>query len=317
MSQKSHEKKKYISVGIDIAKDKYDVHILPDNEFFILENSPKGHKKLISRLKKLEPDIVLLEATGGLELEVALALQKHKMCPAIINPRQMRDFAKAMNFLAKTDKIDAKVIALYGEKIQPKVRAIPAERSSRLLSIVNRRRQLVDMKKVESQRLSRSPSDIRSVIKEHIAYLSKQIKLLEKEIKEEISKNPLWETKSSILQSTVGVGPVLVSTLLIQLPELGELNRRQIASLVGLAPFNCDSGRTKGVRRIWGGRKVVRNQLYMATLSAIRYNPKIKEFYDRLKEKGKKTKVAHTACMRKLLVILNCKLKSDLCEVMA
>ena len=297
---------KELYVGIDVSKGRLDVAIRPSGQQWSAANDEEGVKELADRAKGLGPSLILLEATGGLETLVVSALFERSLPVAVVNPRQVRDFAKAVGRLAKTDAIDSEVLAHFAEAVRPEVRPIKGKEADDLSALLRRRRQLVNMLTAEKNRFSREPSrEIRKEIKAHIAWLEKRLKETDKTISKGIQDSPIWRVKDEILRSVPGVGPVLSAVLLAGVPELGSLDRRKIASLVGVAPLNNDSGLYRGRRSIWGGRADVRSILYMATLSAVRFNPVIREFYERLSGRGKKTKVARTACMRKLLTILN------------
>jgi transposase len=294
-----------IFVGIDISKSELEVGVLPEGQTWKVSNDEKGITKLAKRLTELGPRLVLMEATGGLERFLQHVLEDAGLSVRVVNPRQSRDFAKALGVLAKTDAIDALVLARYGESIKPEPRSSKDEQTRELEALLARRRQLVQMLVAEKNRLSSAPKSIRPGIEAHIAWLKKCLNEIEKETNGFIKSMPIWREKDKIIQSVPGAGPVLAAALLALLPELGRLNRRQIAALVGLAPFNRDSGTLRGRRCIWGGRSWVRRILYMGSVAAIRCNPVLKAFYQRLIEAGKQRKVAITACMRKLLTILN------------
>jgi transposase len=257
-------------------------------------------------LKRLEPaDMVIIEATGGLEVPVASALATAGIGVAVVNPRQVRDFARATGQLAKTDALDARVLVRFGAAVKPQVRALPDAQAQALEALVSRRRQLVEMLTAEKNRRANSPQVIHKSIDEHIRWLEKRLAGFDDELAALVRATPIWRERDESLRSVPGVGPVLATTLLAHLPELGALNRKQIAALAGPAPFNRDSGSLRGSRCIWGGRAQVRRVLYMAVVSAVRSNPVIKNFYAQLRARGKCPKSALTACMRKLLVILN------------
>jgi len=298
-------------VGIDISKDKLDIGIIPTSENWSIPNDVDGLTELAFRLSDLSPKLVVMEATGGFERPVRAVLEQAGLPCAVVNPRQVRDFAKSKNILAKTDSLDAFVLASFGEKMEPKARPGKDKETQELEAIVTRRRQLIGILTGEKNRLGQVASEkMRTNIQEHISWIEKCLKDLEKDMRKRIKQMPEWREKAKIICSVPGIGPVTMCTMLALFPELGKLNRKQIASLAGLAPFNRDSGKFRGQRRIWGGRAPVRSVLYMATLSAIRWNRVIKAFYTRLKEAGKKPKVAITACMRKLLIILNSMVRS-------
>jgi transposase len=293
--------KRYI--GIDVAKAQLDVAVGPNSERFAVANDERGISAL---LRRLEPaDMVIIEATGGLEVPVASALATAGIALAVVNPRQVRDFARATGQLAKTDALDAQVLVRFGAAVKPQVRALPDTQAQALEALVNRRRQLVEMLTAEKNRRANSPKVVHKSIGEHIHWLEKRLAGLDEELAALVRATPIWRERDELLRSVPGVGPVLATTLLAHLPELGALNRKQIAALAGLAPFNRDSGSLRGSRCIWGGRAQVRRVLYMAVVSAVRSNPVIKNFYAQLRARGKYPKSALTACMRKLLVILN------------
>ncbi len=260
---------------------------------------------LVTQLRALSPTRIVVEATGGLERTVVAALATAQLPVVVINPRRARDFAKATGRLAKTDRIDAQVLAHYGDAIRPSLRPLPDADIQQLRALVDRRRQLLDMMSAEQNRLSTSPVRIRDAITHHLTWLRQQVASLDEDLDGMLHASPLWRERDAMLRSTPGVGPVLSCTFIAQLPELGALNRHEIAALVGVAPFNRDSGTRRGRRTIWGGRTTVRTVLYMSALVATRHNPVIREFYERLLAAGKAKKVALTACMRKLLTILN------------
>ena len=292
-------------VGIDVSKARLDVALLHAEEELQFANDAAGIEQLVKQLKMLEVDLVVTEATGGYETTVATALAAAGLRVAVVNPRQVRDFAKATGRLAKTDRIDARVIAAFGEAIKPEIRPLADEDARELEGLLVRRSQLVAMKVQESNRLGLAQSAMRKGIKEHITWLEQEIDRLNVDLTAALRKSPAWRAKDELLQSFKGIGPLSSGTLMVGLPELGRLDRRAIAALVGLAPFNNDSGKMRGRRSIYGGRSRVRTMLYMAATSAIRFNPVIREFYQRLTARGKPHKVAMVACMRKMLTILN------------
>jgi transposase len=300
-----------VFAGIDVSKAQLDVAIHLQDGVRAFPNDGKGIGKLVAYLQGLAPTLVVLEATGGYELPVACALGAAQVPVAIVNPRQTRDFAKSTGRLAKTDAIDAAVLAHFAFAIRPEVRPLPDGDARELHDLVARRDQLQDMVVVEKNRLGTATKAVRAGITKHIAWLEKQVEAVDDDLERMIRSSPLWREKDELLRSTPCIGAKTSTLLVAKLPELGTLNRRQIASLVGVAPFNFDSGRFRGERHIWGGRADVRCALYMAVLSAIRYNPVIAEFYARLKADGKESKVALVACMRKLLTILNAMLKNN------
>jgi len=300
-----------IIIGIDISKNQLDLAILPTKQSLSFANSQTGCHELAIALKPLQPDLIVLEATGGFENMVTGILVSAGFKVAMVNPRQVRDFAKATGRLAKTDKIDAAVIALFGEVIKPEPRAIKDEEAQKLTALVTRRRQLVDMLTSEKNRLSNSHQSVHQDLRETIVWLENRLHDIDKDIALSVKTNTIWQKKAAILTSCKGIGKITAITMLSLLPELGTLNRRKISALVGVSPFNRDSGKVRGKRYIIGGRAAVRSVLYMAALSASRWNPVISAFYDRLKASGKATKVALTACMRRLLTILNAMIKAE------
>lgn len=297
-------------IGIDVAKAHLDIAVLPSGESWTVSNDEMGIDTLVQRLQALSPTCVVLEATGGLEMPVTAALAAVKLPVVVVNPRQTRDFAKATGQLAKTDAIDAHILARFGQAIRPEPRPFKDTQTQALAALLVRRRQLVDMLTAEQNRLATAPKGVRRGIKAHIRWLEERLQDVDTDLTQSIKASPAWREQDQLLRSVPGVGPVLSISLLAELPELGTLNRRQLAALVGVAPFNCDSGTYQGNRRIWGGRAALRAVLYMSTLSAVRWNPIIRAFYERLRGAGKADKVAMTACMRKLLTILNAMVKN-------
>jgi transposase len=274
-------------------------------------NTEVGIRAIVKRLKKLAPTLIVLEATAGMEANVAAAIAAAGMAVAVVNPRQVRSFARAIGTLAKTDSIDAAVLSHFAEAVKPPVRALPTAEARELTDLVSRRRQVVDMIVAEKSRLAGVCGIAHADIQAHITWLEKRLKRLDADLQSAVEKSPIWQAKSDLFQSAPGVGPVTSLTFLAALPELGNVNSKQIANLVGVAPINRDSGTMRGKRRISGGRAQVRAVLYMATLVAVRHNPVLLTFYERLLAAGKTRKVALTACMRKLLVILNAMAKSQ------
>ena len=297
-------------VGVDVSKDLLDVKVLPSNEFQQFSNDDAGIKKLIKFLKKIDPVLIVFESTGGLEMPAVGSLIENNLPVVIINPRQIRDFAKATGRLAKTDSIDADTIARFACDIRPEVRPIKDEHTQLLSALNARRRQIVDMLVAEKNRLYTAPKPNKKSIQKHIQWLERSLVDINKDIYKTIKKSPTWRENDKILQSFKGIGPIVSAALLCDLPELGTLNRKKIATLVGVAPLNCDSGRFRGRRRIKGGRANVRRKLYMAAVASIRHNPMMKDFYNRLIDAGKPPKLAITACMRKILTILNAMMKN-------
>ncbi len=296
-------------VGIDVSKDYLDTGMRPGGKPERTRNREAEIDQLVQRLQALKPALIVLEATGGLEMPVAAALATAGLPVAVVNPRQVRKFAEATGQLAKTDKIDAQVLAHFAEAIRPAPRALPDEQAQQLGALLARRRQLVEMLAAEKNRLHSAGSRVRPRLKAHIEWLEQELADLDGELDQAVKDSPVWREKEDLLRSFKGVGPVLARTLLFELPELGCLGHKQIAKLVGVAPLNRDSGRQQGKRTIWGGRAIVRTTLYMAVLSAVRFNPVIKTFYERLIQAGKPKKAAMIACMHKLLTILNAMLR--------
>lgn len=292
-------------VGIDVSKAVLDVAVLPSGELSQFGNDASGIEELGKKLTSAAVDLVVMEATGGYETALAAALVGSGLRVAVVNPRQIRDFAKATGRLAKNDRIDAQVIAAFGQAIEPEIVRLPDEDARALGALLVRRRQLVAMRVQEVNRLGLVQGVVRKRIKAHIEWLEKEIDKLDVDLTAGLRNSPAWRAKDELLRSFKGVGPITSSTLLVSLPELGQLDRRAIAALVGLAPFNRDSGVMRGRRSIYGGRSQVRTLLYMAATTAIRSNPVIRTFYERLKSRGKPHKVAMVACMRKMLTILN------------
>ena len=299
-------------IGIDVSKDKLDVASLPSGECWTLDYDQKNLNELVLRLKELSPAAVILEATGGYE-NLAMAVLGAAGLPIIrINPRQVRDFARSTGQLAKTDRIDALILARFAQVLKPELRPLPNEDTQKLASLVTRRQQLQDMIAAEKSRLGTCAKAVRRQITQHITWLQKALGRVDEDIDQAIKSDPIWRELDRLQRTIKGVGPVLSCTLLALLPELGRLNRKEIAALVGVAPFCCDSGRRKGERRIWGGRAPVRKALYMSILSASQHNHKIQPFYQRLLAAGKPKKVAQVACMHKLLLIINATVKEHL-----
>jgi len=292
-------------VGIDVSKGRLDVAIGEQGEFWNVVNDEKGIAKLVDRMKAEQPELVVLESTGGLELPVMTELYASKVRVALVNPGRVREFARSIGLLAKTDKLDARLLARFAEAVKPAVTRMPDEQEQHLIALVTRRRRLIEMLVAEENRLITVRLSLRENLEEHITWLRQALKDLNREMREFIRQFPIWKDKEDLLQSVPGVGPVTASTLLAELPELGTLDRKRIAALVGVAPFNDDSGHRRGKRKIKGGRSSVRNVLYMAALSSSRFNPILRPFYKRMIQRGKLKKVALTACMRKLLTFLN------------
>ena len=293
-------------VGIDVAKEQLQVALRPGGETWTVTNDRPGLRELVKRLVARKPALVVLEATAGMEMPVAAALAGAGLPVVAVNPRHAREFARATGRLAKTDVIDAHVLARFAEAVKPSPRPLPDAATQELNALVTRRHQLVEMLTAEKNRLAQPAAKaVRAGIQEHIRWLERRLANIDRDLADTIHETPIWREKDELLQSAQGVGPVLSTTLLAGLPELGTLGRKQIAALVGVAPLNRDSGRYRGKRRVWGGRARVRETLYMGTLVATRFNPVIRDFYQRLLGAGKPKKVALTACMRKLLTTLN------------
>ena len=306
----SHPSNPPVYIGIDVSKAQLDLAMRPAGTHSQVTNDSEGITALLKQVQELQPTLIVLEATGGLETAATAALVVAGQPVAVINPRQARDFAKSLGRLAKTDKIDAAMLAHFAEAIRPEVRQLPDEQAQVLQAKLVRRRQLIEMLVAEKNRVSLTHASVQCLVKEHITWLEGALSKIDQELQDQLQASPVWREKENLLRSVKGVGPVTAITLLAELPELGQLNRKKIAALVGVAPFNCDSGKMKGKRAIWGGRACVRTALYMATLSATRHNPVIRVFYDHLIQAGKLPKVALVACMRKLLTILNAILRS-------
>jgi transposase len=301
-----------VYVGLDVSKATLDIAMRPTEEQWQLPHTEEGISDLVTRLAGVHPSLIVLEATGGLEVSLVAALATAKLPVAVVNPRQVRDFARATGKLAKTDRLDAQVLAHFAQGVHPTPRPLPDARLQALEGLLTRRRQVVGMLTAEKNRLGSARPPVRQDIQDHIAWLEQRLAKLDEELKHTLRASPLWREKDDLLQSVPGVGPVLSLTLLTELPELGTLDHRQIAALVGVAPLNRDSGTLRGRRTIWGGRARVRATLYMAALVASRWNPVIMAFYQRLCSAGKAKKVALTACMRKLLTILNAMLRDHI-----
>jgi transposase len=300
-----------VVVGIDVSKEYLDVLLLPSDTQKRVTNDESGCAELLAWFVRETPSRIVLESTGGLETLAAGILSAASLPVVVVNPRQVRDFAKACGMLAKTDSLDARIIARFGQAVKPEIRPLKDEESQTLTALVARRRQLVDMLSAEKNRLSSAPRTTRKSIVLHIAWLEKQVSSVDDDISTYIQSSPVWKAKEEILTSVKGIGDVTASTILAALPELGSIPRQKVAALVGVCPYNRDSGKFRGKRSIWGGRAAIRSVLYMATLSATRFNPVIKAFYERLKKAGKPHKVALTACMRRLLTILNSMIKNN------
>ena len=297
-------------VGIDVAKDRLDVAIRPEGDIWSVDYDDQAVSELVSSLLAVEPTMVLLEATGGLEVPLVSALAAAALPVLVVNPRQVRDFAKATGKLAKTDALDAQVLAHFAEAVRPPVRPLRDEDTQELNSLTTRRNQLMTMLVAEKNRLRRASHSVHPSIQSHIRWLEQELNDLDKDLRKTLRRSPVWREKDDLLRSVPGVGEQLSLSLLAYLPELGTLNRKRVAALVGVAPFNRDSGPRRGKRSVWGGRTRLRAVLYMGALVASRYNPVLRAFYQRLLAAGKPKKLALTACMRKLLTILNAMVKA-------
>ena len=298
-----------IVIGIDISGKFLDLHILPDERTMRFANDDAGIGEVMELAVESEASLMVMEATGGLESALAAQCALSGIPTAVMNPRQIRDFARSVGRLAKTDTIDAEVIARFGAAVRPEPRELPDEEGRHLRALVSRRRQLTEMIVVERNRLTRARQAVRERLDKHIEFLRRELADIDRDIEELIKGSPIWSEKAELLTQVPGIGEVSCMTLLSELPELGKLGAKRIAALVGVAPMNRDSGAYRGRRSIWGGRAGVRRTLYMATLSARRHNPVIREFYERLSAAGKPGKVAMVASMRKLLTILNAMLR--------
>lgn len=298
-----------VYVGIDVSKQTLDVYILPKDKYLQIDNTPAGIKKLMEKLKKFSPALVVLEATGGYEKEVSYGLEENGFALSVVNPRRIRDFARSIGELAKTDKIDAKVIAQFASLLKPEPTQLHTPMQRTLSENNSRRRQLRDMIQMEKNRLERASKNSRESIERVLDTLTDELENLDKVQDDLIKNDEELNEKRKIMESVAGVGPVTAAALLSELPELGHLDKRQISALAGLAPYARESGLRKGKRSIWGGRSSARQALYMPALTASKYNPAIKAFYERLIAAGKPKKSAITACMHKLLIILNTLLK--------
>jgi transposase len=293
-------------VGVDVSKASLDVAVRPEETAFRVPNDESGIATCISKLQELRPELVVLEATGGYEMAFVAAATVARLPIVVANPKQVRHFAKATGRLAKTDRIDAAVIAHFAEAVRPEVRPVQDGATQRLSALLARRGQVLEMMVAEKNRLAATREKrVRQRITYHLHFLKQELRELDDELEVEVRSTPAWREKEDLLKSVPGVGPVLARTLLVELPELGQLDRKRIAALVGVAPMNQDSGSMRGARRIQGGRARVRTVLFMAALVATRFNPRLKRFYESLRASGKTGKVAVVACMRKLLVILN------------
>ena len=299
-------------VGFVVSKDRLDVHVRPSSQTLTAARDSTGLQQLVGSLRKLAPALIVLEATGGFEITVAAALASAGLPLAVVNPRQIRDFARATGRLAKTDALDAQVIALFAERIRPEPRPLADADSQNLAELIARRRQVVEMIGMETNRLYQvRNARVQRMLRTTVNTLTAQLAELDRDIDDTIKRSPVWRAADNLLTSVPGIGDVTAHTLIADLPELGQLDRRRLAALVGVAPINRDSGQMRGKRTIAGGRSDVRNALYMATLSAIRWNPIISQHYKSLVERGRPKKVALVACMRRLLGILNAIMRTN------
>jgi len=295
--------------GIDVSKDYLDLGFSDSDAVTRFANMEHGIPELVEHLAEARPTLIVLEATGGYETACAAALGGAALPVVVANPRQVRDFAKATGQLAKTDEIDARILALFAQRVRPNVRPLPDQDARNLAAIVARRRQILDMIIAENNRVAFAPAPVAKGILKHVRWLERQLSDVEDDLDRTIKTSSVWQAKSDLLQQVPGVGPNLARTLIAELPELGQLSHKQIAALVGVAPFARDSGRLRGKRTTWGGRASVRSALYMSIWSASKHNPVIRPFYERLRARGKSAKVAQVAAMRKLLTILNAMLR--------
>jgi len=293
------------AVGIDVSQATLDVAVYPQGDHWQTSNDEVGIGALVERVKAVAPTLIVLEASGGYELAVLATLGSHGLPVVAVNPRQVRDFARSTGRLAKTDALDAQVLAQFAAVVQPELRPLADAATRELAALLARRRQLVQMRTAESNRVARAVEAVRPEIREHLRYLDKRIRELDRELHDRLRRSPLWRAKDDLLRSVPGVGPVLSTTLLAEVPELGTLGHKQLAALIGVAPLNRDSGRMRGRRTVWGGRARVRAVLYMAAATAIRHNPACRALYERLTRAGKAHQVAIIACMHKLLRICN------------
>jgi transposase len=299
-----------VIVGIDVAKASLDVAVRPSGEQRRLDNDAAGIAEVVAWLRAISPQVIVTEATGGYEAPLVAELGLAKLPVAVVNPRQVRDFARATGRLAKTDRLDAQVLAHFGEAVRPTPRPLPEEAAQELAALVERRRQVVAMRTAEANRLGTARvAAVRARIQAHLAWLEADLAEVDEDLRHRLRASPLWREQDDLLRSVPGIGPILALTLLAELPELGRLSHGQIAALVGVAPLNRDSGTLRGRRAVWGGRREIRTALYMGTLRATRCNPVIRTFYERLLAAGKAKKVALVACMHKLLTIVNAMLK--------
>jgi transposase len=305
-----HARTAQIVVGIDVAKDTLEVATSAP-ERWSCPNDPPGQRELRERLRAAQAGLIVLEATGGYESALVATLAQANLPVVVVNPRQVRQFARALGQLAKTDLIDAEVLVQFAQQVAPEPRPLPDEQTRLLDALLTRRQQVLEMIQRERNRLELAVGPVRTDIRETIAFLVKRLKLTDRELDDQLRQSPVWREKEKLLKAIPGVGRQMLLTVLATLPELGRIPRKQLAALVGVAPYNCDSGTLRGHRHCWGGRAQTRRVLYMATLSAARCNPKIRPFYERLVAKGKPKKVALTACMHKLLLIMHAMVRDN------
>jgi transposase len=298
-----------VFVGIDVAKAQLDIALRPTGERWAIPNDDTGIGALVPQLQAVQPTLMVLEATGGYQRAVVAALAAAALPVVVVNPRQVRHFAKATGQLAKTDALDARALAHFAEVIRPTPRPVSDVQTEELRALLARRRQLITMRTAEQNRLGSAPPRLKADIEAHITWLNERLRGLDDDLDTTLRSSPVWRERAELLRSVPGIGPICARTLMLDLPELGTLSRQRLAALVGVAPFHRDSGTRRGYRTIWGGRAHVRATLYMGTLVAVRHNPILKAFYERLCRAGKVKKVALIACMRKLLTILNAMVK--------
>ena len=300
-----------LSIGIDVSKDELVIAVHPEGRTWTSATTMEAIASLVEQLGARQPQVLVVEATAGYEMPVVTACAAAGLPITVVNPRQVRAFAQAIGRTAKTDAIDATVLALFGARVQPAVRPLPDADTRALAALIARRRQLLEMLGAEQRRLAQAPATgpVTRNLRTHIRWLERQVRDVDEEIGGAVQRSPVWRVQEDLLRSVPGVGPIVARTLLAELPELGQLDRRAIAALVGVAPFNRDSGQWRGRRMIWGGRRSIRAALYMAALVAARRNPRLAAFYQRLRTEGKPAKVALVAVMRKLLTILNAMVK--------
>lgn len=307
MNKKNHTE---VNIGIDTSRTQLDIYVRPCGDYFSVENTPKGAKEAACRLRSYQPSRVLIEATGRLEMPFVCAAHKARLPVVVCNAGQVRQFAKASGRLAKTDKLDAQDIAHFGEALQPALTELKPEKLRQISDLITVRSQCLDMSTMQKHRLLRMPKSVHKPIQRILKAIQTEIERIDKQLDKLVEAIPQWRNQRDLLMSAKGVGKVVAYTLMSELPELGMLNRKEIAALAGVAPINCDSGSYRGKRRIYGGRRKVRTVLYVSMLSAIQYDPKIKSMYERLVAAGKPKKVAIVACMRKQLTILNTMMKN-------